>query len=64
MCHFDGKVLLEYFIHESIVPNIVKCFFDIKKSSYYMSSSAENSMMDWDSLDRCSLVDLTLLKPD
>ena len=40
-CHFGGKVYLEYFVPESIVPNIVKYFFDVKKSSYYMFSPVE-----------------------
>ena len=65
---------MEYFIPESIMPNIVKCFFDIKNSSYYMFSSVEafhdglgqSKQVDLSlslSLD-LSLVDLALLKPD
>ena len=38
-----GRSSLEYFIPESIVPNIVKSFFDVKKSSYYMISSVKAS---------------------
>ena len=57
------RVILEYFIPESIVPNIVKCFFDVKKSSYYVFSSVE-AFHVWDSLNRWSSVDLALLKPD
>ena len=45
------------------MPNVVKCLFDVKKSSYYMFS-VEASMMDWDSLKRWSSVDLARLKPD
>ena len=36
------------------MPNIVKCFFPLLKLS----------MMDWDSLNKWSSVDLALLKPD
>ena len=32
---------MEYFIPQSIVPNIVKSFLDVKKSSYYMLSSVK-----------------------
>ena len=46
------------------MPNIVKSFFDVKKSSYYMFSLLKLSMMDWDSLKRWSSVDLAFLKPD
>ena len=38
MCHFGGKVKHENFIPESIVPNIVESFFDIKKRSHYRFS--------------------------
>ena len=40
-CHFGGKVQLKYFILESIVSNIIKSFFDVKKSSCYMFSSVK-----------------------
>ena len=46
------------------MPNIVKSFFDVKKSSYCMFSSVEAFYDDWDSLNRWSSVDLALLKPD
>ena len=47
------------------MPNIVKSFFEVKKSSYCMFSSVKAfSMMDWDSLKRWSSVDLAFLKPD
>ena len=32
---------MEHFIPESLVPSIVKCILDVKKSSYYMFSSVE-----------------------
>ena len=46
------------------MPNIVKSFFDIKKSGYYMFPLLKLSIMDWDSLKRWSSVDLALLKFD
>ena len=41
MCHFSGKVKHENLIPESIVSNIVKSFFYVKKSSHYMFSPLE-----------------------
>ena len=47
------------------MPNIVKSFFDVTKSRYHMFSSVlKFPMMDWDSLKRCSSVDVAFLKPD
>ena len=45
------------------MPNIVKSFFNVKKSRYYMFSSVKVSIMDSDSLKRWSLVDVAFLKP-
>ena len=55
---------MKNFIPESIVPNIIECFFDVKKGGYYMFALLKLSIMDWDSLKRWSSVDLALLKPD
>ena len=41
MCHFSGEVKHKNFIPESIVPNIIKSFYDIKKCSHYMFPSVE-----------------------
>ena len=38
---FDGDIKHKNFIAESIVPNIIKSFFYVKKSSHYMLSSVE-----------------------
>ena len=39
MCHFGGEVKHKNFIPESIVPNIIESFFDVKKRSHYVFSS-------------------------
>ena len=46
------------------MPNVVKCFFDIKKVATACSPLLNLSMMDWDRLKRWSSVDLALLKRD
>ena len=46
------------------MPNFVKSFFDVKKSSYYMFSSAKAFRDGLDSLKRRSSVDLAFLKSD
>ena len=40
-CHFGGEVKHKNFMPESIVPNIVKSFFYVKKRSHYMFPSVE-----------------------
>ena len=61
---FGGKVYLEYFIPDSIVPNNVKSFTTSRKAAATCSLLLKLSMMDWDSLKRWSSVDLVLLNPD
>ena len=46
------------------MPNIAKCFFDVKKSSYYMFSSVKAFHDGLGSLKWWSSVDLAFLKPD
>ena len=46
------------------MPNIVKCFSTSRKAATTYSALLKVSMMDWDSLNRWSLVDLALMKPD
>ena len=47
------------------MPNIAKCFLDVKKAVTTCSRLLlKISMMDWDSLNSWSSVDLALLKPD
>ena len=51
-CHFSGKVKHENFISESIVPNIVESFSDVKECSHYMFFLLKLSITDWESLKR------------
>ena len=46
--------------------NIVKSFFDVKKSSHYMFSSVKafHDGLAWGSLKRWSSLELALVKPD
>ena len=37
----DGQIQLVNFVPESIVPNTVECFLDIKEGSYYMLAPIE-----------------------
>ena len=46
------------------MPNTVKYFFEVKKAATTCSPLLKLSIMDWDSLNRWSSVDLALLKPD
>ena len=51
-CHFGGRVRHKNSMPESIVPNIIKSFFDVKKHSYYVFSSVKLSITDWESLKK------------
>ena len=40
-----GQIKLVNFVPESIVPNVVECFLDIKKGHYYSSPQLKLSMV-------------------
>ena len=59
-----GQSKLENFVPESIVPNIVECFFDIQESRYYMFALIEVFRDGLEETEKWSFVDLDFLKPD
>ena len=46
------------------MPNIVNTFSMSRKAAISYSPLLKLSMMDWDSLNKCSSIDLGFLKPD